>query len=306
MNTNGKLYNKIINISDWERKPGESPSFLPIAQDPNGKKYLIKSQLPFSRVNEMIVTKACKKAGFDAVDNEFAYDENSDTKSLITPMMDYGMISIAHYIPYMDASVLDTLICKFFNDNPLLNEKFKSRYVDEALLRALFEDPDSMFCRNLAIKANKEDSKDSHNGNVPIIPINELELTSSYDFNNCLARDLETRGHSHKREVATNLKFIKKNYPKNAEQFFANFSFDNATLDELFDLHGIPLEWLLKHREFDPNAYGHYSEKRKQLILNGQLNTAKKTKSTIDVLSKSTRQQFKENLVFMKDTFAKA
>ena len=277
MQNKDKLY-KIINITGWkEHNEGEYPR--PVVIDEQGNKHLVKRDKQQSRINEMIVTKACEKAGFDAVQNEFAHAEQDDI-SIISRALDYQIEPLGRYLdfPYNTPIVnaMNVNLEEMFEQHTILNDKLKSRFVDEVLLRSLFEDTDSYLAYNISVKKLKNATRVITDTSLP-----PLELSTSYDFNHCLQRDPKY-GYSHKEKVTKNLKYIRNHYPQNAEKFFASFSFDNATLDELFDLSGAPEEWASKLGDI-----------REALV------------SDTTMISKDTRTIFTENLAFLKDTFAK-
>ena len=315
-----KLY-KIVDISKWERKVSRFPHFLPIAQDPQGNEFLVKSMSPYSRLNEMITTKACKKAGFDAVDNDFAYDKRHQQICLISRPLDYQLQLLSEHLetPFKEQTALNTNLEALFRAHPNFDENFKKRLVEEVLLRALFEDKDSHFRCNISVNASNTQP---------------LQLSSSYDFNNCLIRDVNQQGYSHRSEVTANLEFIKRTYPQIAEEFFAKFSFDNATMDQLFNLRGAPQKWYLKCKKNDlsksvaqaidmlainesdweklfdiadtPREWYTGEKLTKQQLQDQKKHHVKRVKGDIGKLSTQTRQQYQQNLTLMKHTYAKS
>ena len=294
MTTNDKLYN-IVDISGWEKGFKEYRASgvyetRPRVVDKHGNEYVSKHCKPLTRINELIITKACLKAGFDAVNNDLAYDKETKKASIISPMLEYGLDPLDRNInPFFKVhNALTIRLDAFFKEHPQFNDKFKERFVDEVLLRILIEDQDSQFSRNISVKTKKYHN---HSESSPLCVIQPLELSTSYDFNYGLRRALGARGHSNQGAIAKNLEFIAQHYPKKAEQFFANFSFDNATMDQLFDLSGAPLEWYLMQRQQDPHGIPNLTT----TLLTEDINN----------LSKSTRQQYEENLAFMKNISAR-
>ena len=292
MNTDKKLY-EIIDTTEW--KPGghfhpRRPELYPIVKDGHGNKYINKLPSRLSRSREMIVTKACKVANFDAVDNHFGYNKDKKLATLISPKLPYEIEPLEpHLLPLYkdkDKQTTNTNLRELIAHHPHFNDKFKSRLVDEFLLRMLFNDKDSCFSRNISVKCTENKHMSFYSNSLTAVHSPELELTASYDFNSCLTED-EDANLNRNSTARKNLEFIRKHYPQNAEKFFADFLFDNATLDELFDMTGTPREWL---------------------VLAGQIPTFKGDRDHrqyTELLSVSARHQFKQNLSFMKGGKAK-
>ena len=318
MNTNKKLYN-ITDITNWKHDPATRANTHGYVYDGNGNKYMAKGGRATERMLEMIVTKACEKANFDAINNEFAYNNSpklkqfiastplrhifggvTPTLSLISPYLDYEIEEFGNHLPdeqLQHQNIIVTHITEIFNRRELnLNDKFKGRYIDEVLLRSLFEDYDANFHRNIFVKRPEGSMQmngvtlvetPTENGSFTKFMPPELELTPSIDFDRCLLRVLNDPKSTRYTnfvggEITDNLKYIRKHHPQNAEKFFADFSFDSATMDEIFDLNGAPLEWLLK---------GNYHPK--------------KTPNKLNLIGKCVRKNFKQNLAFMKEAYTK-
>ena len=263
-----KLY-QIADIRYWKKHPPIQNR--PVVEDIKGNKHLVKHSSRWKalgKINEMIVTKACEKANFDAVKNQFAYDGQT---SIISRLLDYQIEPLGLYLPYIiaESNILQSNISDIFRQCTHPNDrKFKERFVDEFLLRALFEDTDAFPYKNISVKKPSTDADQS-----------PLELSSSYDFDFCLPRDPKQHPiHCFTGDITKNLKYIHKHYPQNAEKFFADFSFNNATMDQLFDLTDAPEAWYILGKNPDDCLIKH---------------------------SKSRRQNFEQNLGFLKDTFAK-
>ena len=331
MSTNAKPY-KIVDITDWKHDASARRGYHGFVHDHKGTEYLAKGDGAMERTVEMVVSKACEKANFDAIKNEFAYNNVgklrgmiahtplrhiiggvTPTLTLISPYLDYEIEPLGKHVGKSLAkqNAMQTHIGDLFGRQHLnLNDKFKKRYVDEVLLRSLFEDNDSILNKNVFVK--KPENQVNINGVIltpqetgssftKLMPP-ELELTPSIDFDRCLTRlrnDWDSTKHSHAKQVTENLRYIRKHYPQNAEKFFADFSFDSATLDELFDLNGVPLEWLMKHPLLKTtNCLSSLSKLHKSL-------THFDIKLLVNKISKLTRLNFEQNLAFMKEEYTK-
>ena len=288
--SNDKLY-KIVDTTGWKRGISTDPLY-PIVIDNQGQQYVLKG-MRASRINEMIVSKACEIANFDAVKNEFACNESKQRPATISRLLDYDIEPLIMHLkqPLLaKGRVLTTPISEIFNHKHLhIDANFKKRYVDEVLLRSTFDDTDSYF-HNISVKKSKQEAGTFSTGTTQP----PLELSTSYDFDYCLGRKRDTEMFAllckDLQHIEHNIEFIRKHYPQNAEKFFADFTFDSATLDKVFDLSGAPQEWYIKLRI-------HNGWDSEQDIANSI--------ATINELSKNTRTIFQQNLNFMKNTYSK-
>ena len=232
--SNMKKRVQLLDISNWEYVP-EAVGKYPVYQCPDKVRYMVKpSADKFLSIKEMFVSKLCSEAQFDAVENHMSIDERKSIgkqATIISKLLDNKLMPLSETVTVGTNGGSEYLsecnIGKFFELNSAkLDNNFKQRFIEEYLFRMIVKDTDASTRRNVSMLKN----------------ISPITLSKSYDFDRCL----EGTFTADEKLTRLNLNFIKKNFPKNAEKVFSQFSFDNATIDDIFGYDENTKKWIDK------------------------------------------------------------